>query len=69
MNNKQRITKALIRYVGGAQMITLAEFTSFMNRKDLYKAKHKYLENIGAVDGKYYLIDDVAEALDSKMSI
>lgn len=60
--DKQSLTAALKRCTDGAEVITKTEFQRFIGIK---KADHvkKYLAGLEAIDGKYYLISDVAGTL------
>lgn len=75
---KTKIKKALIdsvrseerekgksaRYAPG--MITATQLARFLNQKNVYRVKQKYLQNIECFESKRYLIDDVAEELASR---
>lgn len=60
--DKQSLTAALKRHANGAEVITKAGLQSFMGIK---KADHvkKYFTGLESIDGKYYLISDVAGVL------
>lgn len=60
--DRQSITAALKRCNDGAEVITKSEFQRFMGIK---KADHvkKYFADLESIDGKYYLVTDLAGEL------
>ena len=56
---KKDIVAELSKACEGQAFITLTQFSKALGIKDPKNAK-KYLEDLEAVDGKYYLIRDVA---------
>lgn len=60
---KQKIKRALERIVEGQAFITASKVAKAMEYKTVYYVKNKYLKDLDRVNGKLYLIDDVAEAI------
>lgn len=63
---KTDITKALQRASTDQGFITLAELTAAFGCKDPKAVKRKFLVGLEAVNGKYYLISDVAAVIKSQ---
>lgn len=61
--NRQDIIAALQGASASKGFIICSEFSSCMGIKDYHRAKKNYLDGLEAVDGKYYLIRDVATVL------
>lgn len=59
---RQNLVRALKSHSDGADVITKSQFMSFMGIKK-YDHIKKYLSGLDAIDGKYYLISEVAGAL------
>ena len=57
------ITAALRQVTEGQAFITLSQLARAMGRSNLTKVKNDYLKGLEAVDGKYYLVRDVAVRL------
>lgn len=57
------ITRALGKLTGGQAFITSAQLTRALGCADQYKVKKEYLSGLEAVNGKYYLIREVAAEL------
>lgn len=59
---RQTIVAALKRCNGGAEVITKAQLQRFFGIK---KQEHvrKYVQGLESMDGKYYLVTDVASEL------
>ena len=57
-----QIAKEIRRCVGGP-FITAAQFAQFIGDKNVSRARRKYLQDLEAIDGKRYLISEVAERL------
>lgn len=66
---KKDIVKSMKQQTNGAGMITQKGFAVWMGFADQYKAKRRYLEGLEAVDGKYYLIDDIADRLIERKAV
>lgn len=64
--DKQSITAALRRSAEGAEFITKTQFKKMMG---ISKMDHiqKYFTGLESIDGKYYLISDVAGELMHRM--
>ena len=64
--DKQSLTAALRRSAGGAEVITKTQFKRFMG---ISKMEHvqKYFAGLESIEGKYYLISDVASELVHRM--
>ncbi len=58
--DKQEIIREMMKYTGGAGVITVTQFMRFIGMKSREKAKKK-LAGLPAFEGKYYLLDDVAD--------
>ncbi len=64
--DRQSITAALRRSADGAEVITKTQFKKFMG---ISKTDHvqKYFAGLESIEGKYYLISDVAGELLQRM--
>ena len=60
---KTKLKRAMIHHAKGAEVMTATQVASFLGVSDSFKAKKKYLVGLEAIDGKYYLIDEVADVL------
>jgi len=60
------ITYELMKATKGQAFITCTQLTKALGRTNSLKVKHAYLSGLEAVDGKYYLIRDVAEVLKNR---
>lgn len=60
---KNDIVHALESVTDGQAFITAAQLTRAMGRTDPKRIKAAYLKGLAAVDGKYYLIREVAAVL------
>ena len=60
--DKQKLQAALKRHTQGAEVITKQQICSFMGIK---KQDHirKYTDGLQALDGKYYLISEIADRM------
>lgn len=59
-NGKQK------RWVCDPGTITKTQLACFVQQKNLNRVKEKYLKDLECFEGKYYLIDDVAQNLFKK---
>ena len=57
------ISAALSQVAQGQAFITCAQLTRALGRKDADKVRRSYLLDLEALDGRYYLIRDVAAIL------
>ena len=60
---RNEIAKALSNVAEGAEFITAAQLTRALGRTNPKRIKAAYLKGLAAVDGKYYLIREVATVL------
>jgi hypothetical protein len=65
--NKKPIVDSLKSVTEGQAFITCVQLTKALGCKDQRKVKDKFLRGLEAIDGKYYLIVDVAEVLQKRM--
>jgi hypothetical protein len=65
---KKPIVDSLRLVTGGQAFITATQLARALGCADSYKVKSKYLKGLPALNGKYYLILDVAEELRKQMS-
>jgi len=65
---KKPIVDSLRLVTGGQAFITATQLARALGCTDSYKVKSKYLKELPALNGKYYLILDVAEELRKQMS-
>ena len=63
------IADALCKVTDGQAFITLAQLTKAMGRADPQRVKKAYLKDLEAIDGKYYLIREVAERMQQRCRI
>lgn len=62
---KTEIVKALEKETNGQAFITASQLTKLLGRTDSGKVKNSILTNLEAMNGKYYLIKEVADTLKS----
>lgn len=60
------ITHGLRMVTDGQAFITVSQLAKAMGRSDPKRMKKLYLEGLEAVDGKYYLVTEVAGVLKSR---
>ena len=60
---KQDIERALQKIAANKAFITTREVARAMGQKNDHRVKKKYLDGLPRVDGKYFLIKDVAKVL------
>lgn len=65
---KKPIVDSLRLVTGGQAFITATQLARALGCADSYKVKTKYLKGLPALNGKYYMILDVAEELRKQMS-
>ncbi len=65
--NKQELVKDLKNYAGSS-FLTRQNFAKYMGIKNPQNID-KYLRGLERVDGKYYFIPDIAEALKARCEI
>lgn len=63
------IAGALRAVTEGQAFITASQLARAMGRSDQRKVKDAYLKDLEAVDGKYYLIIEVAKALKERCAM
>lgn len=63
------ISGALRTVTGGQAFITAGQLAKAMGRADQKKVKDAYLKDLEAVDGKYYLIIEVAKVLKERCAM
>lgn len=51
------------RWIANPGVITKSQLGCFVQQQNPNRVKRKYLEGLFCIEGKYYLIDDVAERL------
>ncbi len=60
---RRSLEKATEKHQG---LITATEFAGFINKKSVSYIKKKFLSGLECIDGKYYLISDVVDMLNSR---
>lgn len=65
---KQELRKALERATG-SPFIKASQFAQFIGDKNVTRVKRKYLKDIPAIDGRLYLIDEVADYLKGRIQL
>lgn len=66
---KQDIRQALAKAGETQAFITKTQFAECMGMKNANYAKKKFLSGLECIDGKYYLISDIAAVLISRKKI
>lgn len=66
---RNEITAELSRVANGQAFITTTQLARAMGRADPQRVKREYLSGIEAVDGRLYLIREVAEVLKSRCKL
>ena len=66
---KSEVVQSLQKAAKSDGFITATRFAQFMGCTNISKCKDKYLSNLEKVEGKYYFIPDVAEALMSRRTM
>ncbi len=61
MENKQTLIRALKQYTNGAMVIKAAEFARFLGVS--HQVAKSKLAGLPAFEGKYYLLNDVADLM------
>lgn len=62
---KTEIAKVLEKETNGQAFITVSQLTKLLGRTDSRKVKNSILRDLETVNGKYYLIKEVADTLKS----
>jgi hypothetical protein len=57
------ISASLRNVTGGQAFITVSQLAKALGRTDQAKVKKAYLADLTAVDGKYFLITEVADVM------
>lgn len=57
------ISASLRKVTGGQAFITVSQLAKALGRTDQAKVRKAYLSDLTAVDGKYFLIAEVADVL------
>lgn len=68
MTEKQRVKEALRQSAGGAEVITLSQISRFFGRKKPTTVDYRLTEGLEKIDGKWYLLNDVADAIAKRMA-
>lgn len=66
---RNEISAALRTVTDGQAFITVGQLAKAMGRADKWRIKDAYLKDLEAVDGKYYLIIDVARVLKERCAM
>lgn len=66
---KTDIMKALKGASGNRGFITARQLADALGRVDAYKVKREYLQNLESMDGRYYLVSDVADVLQKRTAM
>lgn len=62
MTDKQRIMQGMKRCNNGAEVITKSQIARFMGNKLPTQRVYRLVRDLRQYEGKYYLVDEVAEA-------
>ena len=60
---KSDIAKEMRQYLGGRGTIRAKELAVFLGEGNLTRVREKYLNGLEAIDGRIYLVTEVAERL------
>lgn len=63
------IASALRKATGGQAFITVSQLAQAMGRTNQTKVKQSYLQGLEAVDGKYYLVTEVAGVMKERCKL
>ena len=61
MTDKQKVTKALMKYNDQAGVITKSQIARFLGTKKSGDRVERLVGNLDSYDRKYYLVTDVAD--------
>lgn len=62
MTDKQKVANELQKYNGRAGVITKSQIARFLGIKQAGSRVNRLVADLDAYDGRYYLVQDVAEA-------
>lgn len=68
MTNKQKVGDALRQSAGGAEVITISQLARFFGRKKPSAVDYRLTEGLEKIEGKWYLLSDVADAIAKRMA-